>query len=226
MRGKFANEYIKNTIQSLKILGFSQSSQLISTLDFSANDPLKFDKMEKMMLKVILDEISEEDEVTLATDNAKFPIDDLNAVNVARIVYLWRTYFKKVPKSVKFILTLHPLEAIIQLNALNDLLDLKNHHVELDMLWKKLFIASYKLPVNQTVKLLNEIGFDIPEIRDIIFQKNEPKLDSKRFPMSNKEYLPMMKKQLAIVKSEANHQTHSDATEMLQLLIRNGGLKL
>ena len=94
------------------------------------------------------------------------------------------------------------------------------------MLWKKLFIASYKLPLNQTVKLLSEIGFDIPETRDIIFQKNEPKLDSKRFPMSNKEYLPMMKKQLAIVRSEANHQTHSDATEILQLLIRNGGFKL
>ena len=60
VHGLFAKKHIQKTVMSLKILGFQTASEKISKLNFAKYSPLRFDKIENMMSRVVLEEMVHE----------------------------------------------------------------------------------------------------------------------------------------------------------------------
>lgn len=60
VHGLFAKKHIQKTVMSLKILGFPSASEKIGKLNFAKHRELRFDKMENMMSRVVLEEMGHE----------------------------------------------------------------------------------------------------------------------------------------------------------------------
>ena len=209
MHGLFVNQYIRKTSASLKALGFEEASEKVKEVDFAYYSPLHFFKMERLLCKIILKEFKHH---LPDLELSKLRNETLNVIDLARILYLW----KKMGLDkfdVRTFTTLNSYEALIQLNAIYQGLELKD--VSSEILWRTLHFASQKFPIGLQIRFLTEIGFDLQEIRNILLPTKSVKISSKGLPFTHMDYVPKMREKL--VQYRQSHP-NSSAIELIQLL--------
>ena len=92
---------------------------------------------------------------------------------------------------------------------------LQINEIKSEILWRTLHFASLKFPLGLQIKFLSEIGFNLEEIRDIMFPTKPVKLASKSLPYTSEDYVPKMREQLEIFRQS---NPGSKALELMSLL--------
>jgi len=211
MHGLFVSKYIRQVSGSLKALGFEEAADEIHEIDLARYSPLHFFKMERLLAKIMLKEYSKHvPDLKLA----KLGNRTMNIVDLARILYLWKKLDLET-FDVRTLTTLNSFEAVIQLNAIFQGLELQDGQVSSEILWRTLHFASQKFPLGLQIRFLREIGFDLEDIRQILLPIKSIKLSSKGLPYTHEDYVPKMRDQL--VKSRQSHP-NANATELMHFL--------
>ena len=210
MHGLFVSKYIQQMSGSLKALGFEEAADKIQEIDLALYSPLHFFKMERLLARIMLKELSKH-VPDLNLD--KLRNQTINVVDLARILYLWKK-MDLTTFDVRTLTTLNSYEALIQLNAIFQGLELQDD-VSSEILWRTLHFASQKFPLGLQIRFLREIGFDLEEIRQILLPIKSIKLSSKGLPYTHEDYVPKMRDQLATYRQS---HPNANAIELMKFL--------
>ena len=116
LTGKFAMNYIQNTLASIRKLGFTKEADKMAQIDFAKYRDISLSTIEYNLLKTFID-----------VENKKKPcLKDLDTnkhyyvtQDVARVLYLWQVLINSENKfDIRSLKTLDPLESLIILHSI------------------------------------------------------------------------------------------------------------
>jgi hypothetical protein len=139
-----------------------------------------------------------------------------DCLDIARCIFLWKELFKDESNppmlDVRSLQSLSPIEAIITLNAFNEVFE--DFNDDPHVLWKMIHYPTAKLPLGTKIHLLTKIGFSLDEIRTMTMAR----MSSKKLPYTSNDYVPIMKERLNILRTSAD-KNETNATELMQKLV-------
>ena len=214
---KFAVKYGRETVQSLQKLGFEKESKAVSLIDFAKFKTLNLNKLNQVILKTFTDVHSEENSKIRGLKTTK------SVQEVARIIYLWNVLASndKRDLDMRSFVTLDPLENMIAINSLIrgkwafhclhtflvqspkkiifPAFDINLESLDPEIVWSFLVHSSQNFPLGTQIHLLQKVGLTKEEIRDYTLN-GQANLSNKTLPISNPNFIPLMKTQLSTLR--------------------------
>ena len=116
LTGKFAMNYIQNTLSSIRKLGFTKEADKMAQIDFAKYRDISLSTIEYNLLKTFID-VENKDKPCLKdldTNKHYYVTQD-----VARVLYLWQVLINSENKfDIRSLKTLDPLESLIILKSI------------------------------------------------------------------------------------------------------------